>query len=178
MLRKSILFILLISIFFMSCKKEDEAEYTDVFGDIIYTDSFSPKEWENPVARKKINAVDKDIGKFINKDVTEPKLRTILKLIESFIENIRTKNHNLIQKSLTPSAFNSFALRIPDITFEKNYDLRVAYPENIDQKRFWIEFKILFLTKSIITKIQFEHRDNQYFISDFENKFFDDLEAL
>ena len=82
-MKKIILFLFLFSIIF-SCKKE-RSEEVDVFGEIIYTDSFSPKAWENPIKREKIEAIDKDIGKIIDKDTIDPGLRKIVNLIENFI---------------------------------------------------------------------------------------------
>ena len=36
----------------------------------------------------------------------------------------------------------------------------------------------MFLTKSIIAKVQFENKNNEFLISDFENKFFNDLDSI
>ena len=176
------IFFLIIIIFFLifSCKKKDETEYKDIFGEIIYTDSFSPKEWENPIARTKIKAIDKDIGNFIKKDVMDPKLRKILNLVEGFINNIKNNNINEIQNILTPSAYNSFTLRFSssDIFFGEEYIIRIGYPVDIKDEQFWIQFKILFPTKSLISKLEIEFSEDDCKISDFENKFFSDIKNM
>ena len=202
-MKKAVL-ILFIFTFLFSCKKRDENEYKDVYGEIIYTDSFSPIQWENPLSRNNIQEVDMDIGKFIKQDVMDPKLRRILKLVENYVYYIKQKDSDKIKSILTPSAFNSFSLRIPDINFDKKYKVRVAYPESLypakteepkeesenesevksseesyqtDKNHIWVDFKISFKTSSIISKLEIETSNpNNYIISDFENQFFEDLE--
>ena len=191
---KKIFLLFIILIFIFSCKKKDEEEYKDIFGEIIYTDSFSPDEWEHPAARKRIEAVDKDIGKFIKQDIMEPKLRKILKVIEKLIDNIQKNEIKKIQNLLTPSAYNSFTLRFPKITFEEDYILRVAYPEfmngqstqksggnktkNTGQNKFWVQFKLLFPTSSLLGKVEIEFFGDDCKITDFENQFFTDINEM
>lgn len=122
---------LILILLFSSCKKNDEKEYKEVYGETIYTDSFSPPEWENPISRLRIDAIDKDIGQFIKIDVMEPKLRKILVLIETFIKELKNLNNvdfSNIDPLLTPSALNSFSLRYIGIHISDDYQLRIAYP--------------------------------------------------
>jgi|GEM_PF-1346827 len=199
---KKFLFIIFAILILISCFKKDEDEYKDVYGEIIYTDSFSPIQWENPLSRNKIEEVDVDIGKFIKQDVMDPKLRKILKITENFISYIKSKDMEKVESILTPSAYNSFTLRFPEINFNKSYTIRVAYPEalyktteieteenpedenpenlqentNSEENIIWIDFKIIFQTSSIISKLEIDtSNSDEYKISDFENQFFDDL---
>lgn len=77
---------------------------------------------------------------------------------------------------LTPAAYNSFNLRLPAIPQDKKYNLRVAYPENIDAEKYWADFKIMFQSTSVIAKLELEKAGKGYIISDFESKFFTDLD--
>ena len=160
------------------CYYERRSEEADAFGEIIYTDSFSPKAWENPIKREKIEAIDKDIGKIIEKDTIDPRLRKIVNLVENFILYSFEKKFNKIENILTPSAYNSFILRFPDVKINKKYFIRVAYPEQIEKERFWIQFKILFTVESIVSKIEIEKSGGSYKITDFENKFFNDIKNI
>lgn len=194
-MKKGVLFacisVLLIILLGTSCKKKDEHEYKDVYGDIIFTDSFSPMEWENPGIRRKVEAVDKDIGQFIKQDIMDPKLRKIMKLMEKFISYIHEKNVTGIQNILTPSAFNSYTLRAPEVTFIDEYEVRVAYPDSfladdpnkpqsIDAmgSNFWIKFKVLSANKSLYSTVELQQENDEFKISDFENKFFSDILRL
>lgn len=198
-MKKIIIFLILISIF-LSCKKKEETEYKDTSGEIVYTDSFSPEEWENPINRQKVEAIDKDIGKFINEDIMDPNLRRILLVIQAFFKNVNENNINEIKKILTPSAYNSYTLRFPQVKFLKEYKLRIAYPENFQNQvqsanasvssistqqkssastllidHQWVKFKILFPTKSVISKFEIEFNNDDTLISDFDNQFFIDI---
>jgi len=127
---KQLIFILIIIIIAFSCKKkEDDIEYHDLSGEIIYSDSFMPAIWESPFNRRKISETDKDIGQFIKADAVDPRLRKIIGLMENFIKLIKEKNLAEIEKNLTPSAFNSFKLRYNEININEAFFLRVAYPE-------------------------------------------------
>jgi hypothetical protein len=158
-----------------SCKKTPEPEETNVFGEIIYTDSFSPTDWENPVGRLRIESQDKDIGKIIKQDTLDQKYLKVYEVINNFVNNIQTKKYDEIQKHLTPAAYNSFNLRLPVIPQDKKFNLRVAYPENVDADKYWVDFKIMFQNRSVIAKIEIEKSGKGYMISDFESKFFTDL---
>jgi hypothetical protein len=203
-----ILFLLILIFFIFSCKKKEEQEYTDQAGEAVYTDTFSPPEWENPASRNKLKAEDKDIGRIIEDDIMDPRLRKIMKLIEGFIKNIRLRNLDEIEKILTSSAFNTFNLRFPEINLPDNYNLRIAYPgfvneipetnssgdnkapvpsvvintplitQNNSADKIFVEFKLIYQTVSIISKLEVEMVGEDYKISDFENKFFDEIKDL
>jgi hypothetical protein len=170
--------VLSIMIIFSSCKKQEETEYKDIYGDVVYTDSFSPPDWENPSGRIKIEAEDKDLGKFIPKDVMEPDLRKIVQLVEGFMLKIRNNENDELKLVLTPSAYNSFILRYPDIKFDKDYEIRIGYPKDMEQEKFWVEFKLLFPHNSMRSKFQLESFKDYYVISDFDSKFFTDIENI
>lgn len=228
---KRILFVLILFIIIISCKKkEDDIEYHDLTGEIIYTDSFIPNIWESPFNRRKISEIDKDIGQFIKNDVVDPRLRKIISLMESFIKLMKEKKLEEIEKNLTPSAFNSFKLRYNEIKINEDYYMRVAYPEFmmilvppkkkemsdtenikkdkkdlknssdksekpvtneipvvkdekkisavINEKKFWINFKLIFPSASIKSSVELENINDKYVISDFDNQFFEDLKNL
>lgn len=175
-MQKIVVFFIFILIIF-SCKKEINDE-VNVFGEAVYTDSFSPKAWENPIAREKIEAVDKDIGKIIEKDTIDPGLRNIVNLIENFVLYSSKRDFDKIKDILTSSAYNSFILRFPDVKINKEYYIRVAYPEHIERESYWIQFKILFSTESVVSKIEIEKHGKSIIISDFENNFFSDIERI
>ncbi len=174
---RKLYFIILILFMIFSCKKTREEE-TDVFGDVVYTDSFSPKEWENPISRVKIEALDKDIGKIIEKDAIDPRLRNIVNIIENFILYSGRKDFNKIKEILTSSAYNSYILRYPDVIINKKYFIRIAYPEQIDNSQYWLQYKIIFPVKTIISKIEIENNGRILKISDFDEKLFKDFEEL
>lgn len=169
--------IVLIILIIFSCKKTEE-EGSDVFGEIVYTDSFSPKEWENPVARAKIEALDKDIGKIIEKDSIDPRLRNIVSIIENFILYSSRRDFNRVKDILTSSAYNSYVLRYPDVTINKKYSIRIAYPDQIDASQFWLQYKIIFPTYTIISRIEIENNGRNLKISDIDEKFFKNIEEL
>ena len=175
-MKKIFLFLTVILIIF-SCKK-NASEEVDNFGEIVYTDSFSPGAWENPINREKIEAIDKDIGKIIQNDTIDPGLRNIINLIENFILYSTQKNFDKIKDILTSSAYNSFILRFPDININKKYYIRIAYPEQIEKERYWIQFKILFPAESIASRLEIEKSGSSLHISDFENNLFTDLEKI
>ncbi len=172
------LFILILLILIIFSCKNDKDEESSVLGEMEYTDSFSPKDWENPIAREKIEALDKDIGKVIGRDTINPKLKNIVNLIENFILFAGKKDFNKIKDILTPSAYNSFILRYPDVIINKKYYIRIALPEQIEKERYWLQFKILFPTHSIVSKVEIERNSVGLKLSDFENKFFKDIEAF
>lgn len=174
------LFILIV-LLIISCKKDKvENEDKDVFGENIYTDSFSPKEWENPASRIKIEAIDKDIGKFISQEAIDPKLRSINKTVSNFIYFIQINNLEGIKNILTQSAFNSFNLRLSkSLKMDNYYSIRIGLPdEKEDQNQFWVSFKLLLKTKSLISKIELTKIEGVYYINDFENKFFSTLNEM
>ena len=173
---KKIIFSILAIILLISCKKTPEPEEKDVFGEIIYTDTFSPSDWENPNARIKIEAEDKDIGKFIKENTLDQKYLKVNETIKDFISSIQNKNNDEIQKLLTSAAYDSFNLRMPVIPPDKKYKLRVAFPENVDADKFWLNFKIMFSNASVVAKIEVEKNGKNYRISDMESKFFTDLD--
>lgn len=169
------LLIVILMIFSLGCEKEDEKLYSEIGDDIIFTDSFSPADWENPVARKPVVSGDKDIGVFIDEDVIDPKLRNILSTINSFISIIRTENDSGLDKILTPAAFNSFELRNKELVFRDKYQLRIENPTNLYTDVFWIKFKLLFSQKSFVGSVELEFKDEQCLISDFENAVFKEV---
>ena len=65
-----------------------------------------------------------------------------------------------------------------DKAFHKEYYIRVAYPEHIERESYWIQFKILFSTESVVSKIEIEKHGKSIIISDFENNFFSDIERI
>ncbi len=172
-----LLLIITLNLFF-SCKKDENNENKDVFGEATYTDSFSPKEWENPLGRIKIEAFDKDIGRFISIDTIDLRLRKILDVIANFVLYINNDDVDKINKILTPSAYNSFALRFSKVSVNKKYTIRVSYPEDPERKQMWLDFKIIFPSYSIVSKVELERFNDVYKISDFEDSFFDDLEKM
>lgn len=195
------LFLLLVFIFFFSCTKKkalNDILYSDLTGDIIYTDSFIPHEWEEPLKRKRITPVDKDIDFFISKDVTDPNLREMLSVIENFFKLFKEGNISDMQTLLNSSAFNSFRLRSQDIIIRENYILRVAYPsfllpvkKSSDQtsdavqssrkdslEKLWIDFKLIFESASIKSSLELQRLENKYIITDFDNQFFSDLKNI
>ena len=167
--------ILIISTILFSCKKIESQENKNEFGEAIYTDSFAPKEWENPLGRIKVEATDKDIGKFINYDTIEPRLRKTLDIINDFVMYMKNNDTEKISKILTPSAYNSFILRYNKVDINKEYEIRISYPENIENESMWLDIKLIFPHGSIVSKIELEYLNANYKIGDFENKFFDDL---
>ena len=50
-------------------KKQGDTQFYET--DIVYTDNFSPNDWENPVLRKQIVGGDKDIGVFVKDDTID-----------------------------------------------------------------------------------------------------------
>jgi len=151
-----------------SCQKEDEKEFTELNENIVFTDSFSPSDWENPTMRKKIEYGDKDIGAYIEKDVTDPRLRQIITLIEKFAESIKNTNVDELKSILSPSAYNSYMLRFSDKSFKEDYILRVAYPDDYLKEVFIVKYKILLKEKSIIGSIEIDFSQKEPIISDFE----------
>ena len=172
MMRKFLFLFLTLFFLIIGCKKEQETEETNAFGEVIYSDSFAPNDWENPNARTKIEAEDKDIGKIIKENSLDQKYLKVLDIVKDFINSIQSKNSKEIQKILTPATFDLFNLRIPTIPADKKYTVRVALPEDVDAEKYWVEFKIMFTNTSVISKIEIQKNGNSFLISDIESKFF------
>jgi len=150
-------------------------EYEEIEGDVIFTDSFSPPDWENPVMRKRIITGDRDIGEFIQPDVIEPKLRKLDARIKLFLNNVRDGKVEKQKDLLSRSAYNSFKLRYSELIIEDPFTVRVAIPENLKVNKFWVPVKILFPTRSISSKIEVEYTKQIPVITDFENKLLDEI---
>jgi hypothetical protein len=177
-MKRIIIFIFIVLVVF-SCKKTRTKEEIEAAArEISYTDSFSPQDWENPIARKQIPSGDKDIGNFIKEDTIDMKQRLILNTTKKFIELIRAKNQNEIAKLMTASIYNSYLLRYSDLTFKSDYDLRVEQPKDLSSNKIWIMFKAKFKNKSLIGKIEFEFTNDTCKVSDFEEPFFNDLRNI
>lgn len=179
----------------ISCIKKSETSqiYSDLSDDIVYTDSFIPNAWEEPLKRRRINPIDKDIGNFIYKDTTEPFLREIYYTINTFFISFKNKNFGELENILTTSALNSFKIRASEVELNENYILRIAYPEffskhidaTADQNqiliipdKFWIDFKLLFSNYSIKSSLELRKIGEKFFISDFDTQFFVELKKL
>jgi len=157
-------------------KKQGDTQFYET--DIVYTDNFSPNDWENPVLRKQIVGGDKDIGVFVKDDTIDPSVRNISITIEKFFATLKsqkTSKNDDIKSLLTLSSYNSYLLRYQELTFDKDYKLRVAMSENREGNPFWVNFKIIFKDKSLIGKIELLQENDDYKISDFDEYFFNDL---
>jgi len=177
---KKIFIIISLVFLIFSCKKneEEEKEVEQSFQEVIYTDSFSPADWENPGARIKIDFEDKDIKKIIKPGSGNQVYDKIYQLLEKFFTGLKNKNNQEIQKVMTQAAYNSYLLRIPNIPFEKKYTLRVAVPESMETDKFWVPFKLLFSNKAIISRIEIEKSGSSFIITDIEGKFYIELEEI
>lgn len=181
MQREFTIFILTIILTFLiiSCTEEagDINEYSE---DIVYSDSFSPLDWEHPVARRVVASRDKDIGLFIKDDIADPNLRKILVLVNDFFSRFTAGETEQLEELFTDSAYNSFKLRVTDININKSYKLRVEQPsiEVIATGQFWIHFKLLTDVESLVGSFELITIDDEYKISDFENTFFDKVKEI
>jgi hypothetical protein len=173
MKRIMILFVPVVLTFMVSsCKQEEEIEYTDIKGEIVYTDSFSPPEWESPVNRKNIRFGDMDIGLIIADDVMDPRQRTLLTTVTNFITRIQEGRVGDVKTLLTAASYNSFSLRYADIEFDDEFELRIGLPPAIEDKVYWVDFKLLFETRSLTGRVQVTWNRDRCVISDFEDDFF------
>jgi hypothetical protein len=161
----------------LSCKKNTVQQNNTVEGEEVYSDSFNPPDWESPVSRRNIKSGDKDIGIFIKKDVVDPKNRNILLTVEQFVLNVKSNNAKELEKLMVPSAYHSFILRYPDISFKENYILRVEQPSDLMKNPVWIQFKVIFTEKSLIGKLELEFTEDKCKISDFDDDFFKNLKV-
>jgi hypothetical protein len=173
-MKKLFIFLVILLILF-SCKIKKEADQTNQNNDEEYTDSFSPPDWENPLSRKAVQSGDKDIGIFIKKDTADPKTRNIMLITEQFIENIKTNNTASLEKILIPSAYHSFILRYPDLSFKENYTLRIEQPSDTSSTLLWVQLKVVFPDKTFVGKIQIDTSGDKFKISDFEDDIFKSL---
>lgn len=118
--------------------------------------------------RKKIEYGDKDIGHYLEKDITEPRLREILIIVEKFIDSLKRANIDILKSILSPSAYNSYMLRFSDKTFNLSYELRIAYPDDYTKDIIIVKYKILLKDKSIIGSLELTLNGNNLIISDFD----------
>lgn len=176
---KKLIVIIIFIIILFSCKKKEVEEYRNVFGDIVYTDSFSPPEWENPTMRKRYQFGDKDIGPIISPDILEPNKRKIYLLIKRFIDDVKKNDLKKIKGLLTASAYNSFVIRYSDFSLEEEFEsIRVGLPPlNVD-KEFEIKVKVLFLNKSVVGKFGIIKKADSFLINDFDDSFFNKIRDL
>ncbi|MBR3731731.1 MAG: hypothetical protein IKQ61_13260 [Spirochaetales bacterium] len=172
----TIVLLLTLCLLFGCKKKEEERTFNEVNDDIVYTDSFSPPDWERPVARRHVKSGDNQIGPFIADDVIDPRLRAIMKTISDFVKVNTTEDKDTLSSILTPAAYNSFVLRNADILIDEPYTLRVQLPDNARLRVFWLKFKIMFETTSLIGQVELNIDDNnKCLISDFDNQVFNQM---
>jgi hypothetical protein len=170
------LLIVFILIFIAGCKKEEENIYNEISEDIVYTDSFSPREWERPSNRKHVTSGDNQIGAFINEDVIDPRLRSILKIVSDFFKYNKSEDKEPLESILSPAAYNSFVLRHSNLLIDEKYTLRIQLPTKQTGNSQWIQFKILFNEISLIGQMELNFDDkDQCTITDFDNSFFERL---
>jgi hypothetical protein len=96
-------------------------------------------------------------------------------ITEQFIENIKTNNTASLEKILIPSAYHSFILRYPDLSFKENYTLRIEQPPDTTSTLLWVLFKVVFPDKTFVGKIQIDTSGDKFKISDFEDDIFKSL---
>ena len=144
----TIVLFLIFSLLFSCKKKEEERLYNESNDDIVYTDSFSPPEWERPVSRRHVKSGDNQIGTFIADDVIDPRLRAIMKTISDFVKINTMEDKESLATILTPAAYNSFVLRNSDILINDPYTLRIQLPDNPKIKTFWLSKLFITLYKS------------------------------
>lgn len=168
-------FFLALLILLISCKKNTQNDNKNYESDVVYTDSFSPPDWEIPTSRRQVKSGDKDIGAFIQPDVLSPNFRNIFLILNKFMTLFKSQKKEEIKEILTLSAYNSYVLRYSDVSFDINYDMRIGIPEDINQSPLWINFKLIFPDKSLLGKIELTQNGDDYKISDFDEDFFNNL---
>ncbi len=125
--------------------------------------------------RKKIDAGDKDIGQYLEADITDPRLRQVLYIIQRFVDGIKNGNIDVLKEILSPSAYNSYILRFSEKQFKEDYILRVAYSEKYSENIFEVKYKILFKNKSIIGTVELDFTKDSPIISDFDPNAIDEI---
>ncbi|HNZ26976.1 MAG TPA: hypothetical protein PLG34_10720 [Spirochaetota bacterium] len=169
-------FILITCAFLaLTCFNKGEKELADIDDAFVYSDSFSPIDWENPLTRKNIDSGDKDIGVFISEDIIDPKIRILRSTVINFFNILKSDDRSDMENILTKSALNSFNLRYADIKIAEEFQIRVGMPEDYSQDSLWIDYKMMLPNRSIIGKIFLEYDGDECKIGDFENKFFAEL---
>lgn len=159
----------------LNCFSKGEKEFADIDDSFVYSDSFSPIDWENPLTRKNIDSGDKDIGIFISEDIIDPKIRILRSTIIDFFNILKSDDRSDLDNLLTKSALNSFNLRYADIKITEDFQIRVGMPEDYSQNSLWIDYKMILPNNSLIGKIFLEYNGDECKIGDFENKFFAEL---
>lgn len=159
----------------LSCKKNGEQQIVSSNNEVVYSDSFNPPDWESPVSRKNIKSGDKDIGIFIKSDAADLKNRSILLTVEQFIKLIKEKKTEDLNSIMMESAYHSFVLRYPDLSFKESYTLRVEQPADPSKNPLWIRFKLILTDKSYIGRLELEFSGNLCKINDFDDDFFKNL---
>ena len=169
--------LLLTFCLLLGCKKQEEERlYNESNDDIVYTDSFSPPDWERPASRRHVKSGDNQIGTFIADDVIDPRLRAIMKTISDFIKVNTMEDKDSLSAILMPAAYNSFILRNSDILIDEKYTLRIQLPDNPRLKTFWLKYKVIFETTSLIGQVELNIDDNNVcLISDFDNQIFNQM---
>lgn len=157
-------------------KKNIGAEKPEDFGDVIYTDSFSPISYEYPLSRKIIPIEDTDIGITINPDTTNPLYRAVYKTVSDLFKELSSGND--ISLYFTESAFNSFRLRYRSDKIGSRYTLLVGEPQENGVGVLSIKFKMVTDKKKIKGIIELTKKDENYVVSDFENTGFDELFSI
>ncbi len=174
----SVTIVLLITfcLLFSCKKKEEERIYNEINDDVVYTDTFSPPEWERPASRRHVKSGDNQIGTFIADDVIDPRLRAIMNTITKFVEANTMEDKEQLAEILNPASYNSFILRNSDILIDEEYTLRIQMPNNPKASSFWLKFKIIFDTISLIGQAELSiDENNKCIITDFDNQVFNQL---
>jgi len=168
---KIVKLLVLLFLILTSCSKiKKPIENNLSTADIIYTDSFSPENYEYPLSRKYIQPEDTDIGKFINPDSINQIHREIYILINNLLSTL--VNGRINRQLFTDNSYNNFFLRYRGMKLTNFNSFRVSEPDETVQE-WWIQIKIFTKNKNYIGKIQIIKINETYLINDFTNEIFD-----
>lgn len=170
------IFLIFLILIHSGCSRKIEGSDSPVFfGDVIFTDSFSPSAYEFPLSRKVIIAEDTDIGIIIPEDTADPRTRGIYSLVNNFFEQLYAgKNLSLF---FSNAVFNSYRLRYNNLKPSGTYKLRVSRPDDTASS-FRIKYKLMMKDKNIIGEFELTAKDDSYIITDFEYRPFDEIFSI
>ncbi|HBD96497.1 MAG: hypothetical protein A2015_15725 [Spirochaetes bacterium GWF1_31_7] len=165
---------IIVMIVLFSCAKKIDGDLSPTsITDVVFTDSFSPVSYENPLSRRVIMPEDIDIGLIISPETSDPDLRAVYSFIDNFFKQLVSEKR--IVSFFSDASFNSYRLRYGNSTFKGKYVLRVSRPELSTTEPFSVSYKIIREKSVNIGKFELTPINQSYIITDFEYKGFDEL---
>ncbi len=167
--------LLIVTMLLVGCFENFNNEDSFDLGAEEFSDTFYSTDWDKPQSRKRVESGDTHIGRFITDEMIDPKIKSIEALIIDLLDAIKLKDSSKMSSIMIPSAYNSFKLRYPNLTFGSYTMLRVALPDMANSGEIPVKFKVFFDNEYKIGEVYVDISLETPKISGFEQDFFKSL---